>query len=196
MARTGRYSRTPRRSRQRAQGLAQGSASPLSAEQRVDLARRLPRIERQHHRLDRPDRGRRHRQAAIAERDQRHRLQRAAADLAAQRDRLAVTPRRPSAIAFNARRNPADKVSNRLERACCRDRRRRDIAEDRWSRPTGNRRGPRFRRAATAAKALRPSRRLAVPRARAPATIGETSSRSSKRPHGDRIRRRSTPSAA
>ena len=56
-------------------------------EERVELGADRRYVHRHRHRLDRADRGRRHRKVAEADGDQRHRLQGASADFAAQRDR-------------------------------------------------------------------------------------------------------------
>ena len=53
----------------------------------VEISRERARVEAADHRLDRPDRGRRHRQPAEAERDQHHRLDRVARHLAADAER-------------------------------------------------------------------------------------------------------------
>src|SRR5882757_8547114 len=77
--------------RQSLERLPQGCVLAPFGQHRLDLALRLADIERQRHRFDRPDRGRGHRQFAVADRHQRHRFEGLSPHLAAQGHRRPVS---------------------------------------------------------------------------------------------------------
>ena len=117
-------------------------------------------IERADHRLDRADRGRRDREIVDADADQRHRLQRPAAHLAAQPDRhvgrVGLRRRRASGSAGS----PGSASRSARPAAGRRGRRRTGIGSGRWCRSTGNRPAAAAGRAFRRGSALRASRRI------------------------------------